>query len=176
MSKSAKTCGRKNWRATLRLLDAIEAGHLLLSVSGRYRRVYMNEGLGGVRRMVEGEERRRVLTRLRDLKRKKLVEERKVASRLRLSLSDRGTHLHLKYQLKSAPTLQNGGKVLVTFDVPERQRLVREMLRSMLKTAGFKMVHQSAWITDRDVVGVLRRVLATKGARKWIKYYSVQEM
>ena len=176
MSKRAKTSGRTVWRSTLRLLDAIDLGLLVLDVRGRYRYAFMEDGLAGVRRMVEGEERSLVMKRLRDLRRKKLIEERRVGTRILLGLSGRGCALHLKFQMKSAPRLPPDQRILVTFDIPERQKPVRESLRATLRKAGFKMIHYSVWMTDRDVMQPLRRHLAAKRIGGWVRFYAVREI
>lgn len=175
MTSHAKSRGRENWRQTLSLLDHVASGLLVFELNPKYRNAFVTDGLAGVRRLVEGEERRRLMRRLRDLKRRGFLEERKKGKAMLLGLTGKGSAYRLKFQVRSAPRLPSGWHWLLTFDIPERQKHLRDRLRTYLKSVGFKMVHQSVWLTDRDVISFVAQVFRESGTTRWLKWYRVQE-
>src|SRR3989344_1531362 len=41
---------------------------------------------------------------------------------------------------------EDGGPIIISFDIPERLRRKRNWLREVIKNLGFKMIHQSVWV------------------------------
>ncbi len=57
---------------------------------------------------------------------------------------------------------------IVSFDIPEEKRVVRNLFRRNLKKWGFKYLHKSVWITKRDVYEKLRNYIEDLGIQKWV--------
>lgn len=57
---------------------------------------------------------------------------------------------------------------VVIFDIPEKQRVVRNLLRRKLKEWGFKKWQQSVWITKKNVTLKLRLLINKLGIEGWV--------
>lgn len=145
--------------ATLRILKAIEGrphtmGDLLAAIfeagyGASYRRILNVAGKHTAAREVS----QRYHNLIYKLKRDGLVEERTSGTEKILTLSEKG-----KAKLEA---LKNRGKlpdvkgykkeeaatfVIVSFDVPERDRKKRDWLRAVLKNLELRMIQKSVWV------------------------------
>lgn len=67
------------------------------------------------------------------------------------------------------PSEEWDGKVrIVIFDIPEKKRVVRDLLRRKLKNWGFKKWQLSVWITKRNVTEKLRSLISELGIEQWV--------
>lgn len=57
---------------------------------------------------------------------------------------------------------------IVIFDIPERNKRVRDKFRRKLKHWGFKNWQQSVWVTKNDVTDKLRSLIEELGIEKWV--------
>jgi phenylacetic acid degradation operon negative regulatory protein len=57
---------------------------------------------------------------------------------------------------------------LVIFDIPEKRRIVRDVLRYQLKQFGFVPLQQSVWVTKRNCTDVLRNYIHKIGIKDWV--------
>src|SRR3989338_153905 len=107
--------------------------------------------------------------RLRYLKQQKLIEMRKICKRLCYRLTEKGWTQALRDKIKTSKAQCSDGKCFVIFDIPEKERAMRNMLRQFLKESGFIRLQHSVWVTDRDVVEPLRQLLQRKKLERWIR-------
>lgn len=106
---------------------------------------------------------------LRDLKRRKLVETKRIGEKLMVRLTERGWQQALRDRIKSTHIKCKGGICIVIFDVPESERRVRDTLRAVLADCGFSMVQKSVWMSDKDVLKPLCALLQGANLRKWVR-------
>lgn len=106
---------------------------------------------------------------LRYLQRRKLIETKKIGQRLMVRLTDRGWTAALRDKVKCTQACRKSGFCFVTFDIPEKERLVREELRYFLKECGFQRLQDSVWMTNRDVIEPLKELLQRRKLEKWIR-------
>lgn len=84
-------------------------------------------------------------------------------------LTDLGTDQALRFKLQSVDNeVWDGVWRLVIFDIPEDQRIARDLLRFKLKEWGFKMVQNSVWATKRNCTLVMRKFIEELGISKWV--------
>lgn len=57
---------------------------------------------------------------------------------------------------------------LVIFDIPEDQRLARDLLRFKLKEWGFVKIQRSVWATKKNCTVVMRKFVDELGISKWV--------
>lgn len=57
---------------------------------------------------------------------------------------------------------------IVIFDIPEKQRVVRNLLRRKLKEWGFKKWQQSVWVTKNNVTLKLRVLISKLEIGQWV--------
>lgn len=152
--------------------DELEVAHAL---QGRYRWVAWRQGIEGLRRVEIEKAERTFRRRIALLKHRKLIVERKLAGRLRLSLSESGKGAYLKKIIRNSADRTDGSLIIVVFDVPEHARRVRGRLRSFLRTSGFRRLQQSVWATKKDVVSALEKWTRAAGVAAWIRVFIAEE-
>ncbi len=103
------------------------------------------------------------------LKRQKLIDAKKIGHQLHVRLTEKGWREALRDRIRTTKSLCKHGQCFVLFDIPERERVVRVMLRRFLKECGFKHLQHSVWMTDRDVIEPLRELLQRKKLEQWIR-------
>ena len=103
------------------------------------------------------------------LKRQKLIETEKIGKRAVVRLTEKGWAGALRDRIKATRGRCKNGFCFVVFDVPEKERVVRDMLRSFLKECGFKRLQHSVWMTDRDIIEPLRQLLQRRKLERWIR-------
>ncbi len=78
---------------------------------------------------------------------------------------------NLTYRSKSTPTKRgrwDGKWRIIFFDVPEKKRRLRDELRSMIRTIGFREFQKSIWVYPYKVPGFLSDILFEEN----IKHYT----
>lgn len=85
-----------------------------------------------------------------------------------LRLTDTGKMRAVHAQMQDAPEKWDGKWRIVIFDIPERRRAARDLLRHHLKSWGFEIWQQSVWATKRNCVDLLRKYLEQVGIADWV--------
>lgn len=85
-----------------------------------------------------------------------------------LRLTDRGRERAILAQLQSSGGKWDGKWRIVIFDVPEKRRSVRDLLRHNLKSWGFNPWQQSVWVTKRNCTEALRKYIQNIGIEDWV--------
>lgn len=158
--------------------DALEAasyGFEILLATRRYQRVLGNEGLEGVRRIIDERRRQDLRAWIRSARRAKLIEARRIGNRLQVSLTDEGRLRLLKRRIGSALLLPRDEMILVAYDFPVSQRKARETFRYFLRTCGFERLQQSLWRSRRDVMIPIMEFIGRIDAQAWIRVFRAEE-
>jgi DNA-binding transcriptional regulator PaaX len=88
-------------------------------------------------------------------------------------LSKEGTHIALTYDIDNMKILQHPWDKkwrIVTFDIPEKIKKVREALRFHLKNLGFKELHRSVFIFPYECQNEIEYIVEFYNARRFIRY------
>ncbi|MDO8576754.1 MAG: hypothetical protein Q7R82_00245 [Candidatus Daviesbacteria bacterium] len=73
------------------------------------------------------------------------------------------------YLSKSEDEIEWDGKWrIVVFDIPEKQKSIRNILRSRLKLWGFKPWQKSVWASKKNITGKLRRLIKELEVDDWV--------
>lgn len=104
------------------------------------------------------------LKRLREQGFIELVSDQQLAYRL----TDKGTEKAVLTSLKFDEKEWDGKWRLCIFDVPEKRRQARDLLRSKLKQWGFIIFQQSVWGTKKNCKKALRGFIRSVGIEDWV--------
>ncbi|MBI2020223.1 hypothetical protein HYS94_02275 [Candidatus Daviesbacteria bacterium] len=87
---------------------------------------------------------------------------------LLIRLTDEGRDRALWEKVRSENTKWDGKWRLVIWDVPEKRRQARDLLRYKLKQLGFKQWQQSVWATKVNCTKLLRDFIRKVGIEDWV--------
>jgi DNA-binding transcriptional regulator PaaX len=65
--------------------------------------------------------------------------------------------------------------MIISFDIPESERKLRNWLRNQIKIFGYTMLHQSLWIGPGPLPPVFLKRLDNLGIRKKIKTFKIKQ-
>lgn len=88
--------------------------------------------------------------------------------KLILKLTDEGFNFQIKEKIKTSDDKWDGKWRLVVFDIPEKRRTARDLLRIRLKEWGFRQLQKSIWICKKDCTQVIRKFIADLGIGEWV--------
>ncbi|MEK7546097.1 MAG: CRISPR-associated endonuclease Cas2 [Patescibacteria group bacterium] len=162
----------------LRVLEAVDDGLIFMEGTRRYPHVAIGQGMEGLRRVFREEEARVAAQRLRDLRRRGQAKARKIGHRSMLVLTDKGKVAKLRLLTRSAPRRPDGKRLVVAFDIPERQRALRQTLRNFLRSCGCVRLQDSVWVSDREIDAPLSawfKRLPTRSSG-WVRLFLAEEI
>lgn len=76
---------------------------------------------------------------------------------------------------KNLKRRKDGKWVMVIFDIPERKRGYRDMLRGVLGSLGFRMLQKSIWVSPYDVLDKMEDFARTYSLYSYIKIFIIEE-
>lgn len=106
----------------------------------------------------------KALKRLREKGMVDFVDEKELIIRL----TDEGRSQALWAKLKFNQEKWDGRWRIVIWDIPEKRRAARDLLRAKLKGLGFKHWQQSVWATKMNCTKVLREFIKQIGTEDWV--------
>lgn len=106
----------------------------------------------------------REIKRLRERGLIDFVSDQKLAYRL----TDKGKQKAVWESVMISDEKWDGKWRIVIFDVPEKRREARNLLRSSLKNWGFNQWQQSVWATKKNCTKALRNFIKSAGIEDWV--------
>jgi len=119
---------------------------------------------GGWNRSLKKAELAQAFKRLRERGLIDFVSDEKLAYRL----TDKGKQKAVWEAVKTDEKKWDGKWRVVSFDVPEKRRQARDLLRDSLKKWGFTPWQQSVWATKKDCTKPLREFINSVGIGDWV--------
>ncbi|MCR4305982.1 MAG: hypothetical protein NUV73_02785 [Candidatus Daviesbacteria bacterium] len=104
---------------------------------------------------------------LKRLREKGFIEFRS-DKELVLQLTDSGRDRALWTKMRSGDEKWDGRWRIVVWDIPEKRRQARDLLRFKLKQLGFKQWQQSIWATKINCTKLLRDFIRKIGIEDWV--------
>jgi len=87
---------------------------------------------------------------LKILKRERLIDFREEGNLSKITITEKGKKKLMIYELDNLeikkPNKWDGVWRIVTFDIPEKQKMARDALRNKLKELGFSQLHKSVFV------------------------------
>ncbi|MFH1433303.1 MAG: hypothetical protein ABIG32_00195 [Candidatus Uhrbacteria bacterium] len=112
----------------------------------------------------------KMIRELKRLQARKLAKVRAEGDKVMFTLTQDGQVLMLARALKDKNgSLPKGKQCFIIFDVPESVRYVRREIRYILKDIECEKIQRSVWVTDRDVVDELVRLIKISELEKWVQ-------
>lgn len=105
-----------------------------------------------------------VIARLREQGLVELISDDKLSLKLTDSGIDKALWLKMRHDSKK----WDGRWRLVIWDIPEKRRLTRDLLRFKLKQLGFIQWQQSVWASKVNCTDVLRDFIRKTGIGDWV--------
>lgn len=90
-------------------------------------------------------------------------------SSLLIRFTDKGKEKAVLAKILLEEDKWDGRWRMVLFDIPEKRRVVRDVLRAKLKSWGFMPWQQSIWITKKNCTKPLREFIKNVGIKEWVK-------
>jgi len=113
------------------------------------------------------------------LKKNNFIKVKNLKGNYAITLTKKGTDKAILSQLKitdDTKKRKDGRWIMIIFDVPEKYRKSRNLLRSILYNLGFKIFQQSAWVTPYDVSEKLEKSLQMHSLEKFVKIFLIEEI
>lgn len=104
---------------------------------------------------------------LKRLREQGYIDLEEYNNNLILKLTDKGREETLLRKILKDETWDGKWRIII-FDIPEKHRKVRNVLRSKLKTWGFSQWQKSAWASKKNIADLLRQFVKQIGVDKWV--------
>lgn len=105
---------------------------------------------------------------IRDLREKGFLETEKDGKKLLIKLTDRGRQEAILKKLLANEEWDGKWRIVI-FDIPEKHRKLRDVLRSKLREWEFVPWQKSVWAGKKDVTGHLRIFIEEVGLSDWVR-------
>ncbi|MBI2338657.1 hypothetical protein HYU95_05755 [Candidatus Daviesbacteria bacterium] len=102
-----------------------------------------------------------------------LIEQIKLKNDILIKLTEEGKGL---ISDGSEEKHWDGKWRVVTFDIPEEKRIIRNMFRRNLKKWGFLHLQKSVWFSKRNVFDKLDSYIKDLGIEKWVVVMEVNRL
>ena len=159
---------REASQATIETVD-------LYSFFLNYQRAIARQGFAYARELKQIHDAQDLKRRLRELKRQRFIEARKIGERIEFGLTDQGA---ITMHLDKLRSNKGAGKIatIIIFDVPESERFIRERFRLLIKRAGFKKLQQSVWMIQGDSYESVKELIQFLKAEKWVSVMRTSDL
>lgn len=104
------------------------------------------------------------LKRLRENGLVELIDDKQLVFRL----TDSGKDRVLWEKMKISNKPWDGKWRIVIWDIPEKRRITRDVLRYKLKLLGFQRLQKSVWASKKDCTKILRNFIKQVGIEDWV--------
>jgi len=154
---------------TVKCLVLTAAGMLFLA-DKPYHQGRILEGREAILGLSDGDEfenRRKIKKTVSYLSLRNYIKGQKREGGVLYTLTDEGRLRLFRIKIRHAPKLK-GVEIIVHYDIPERHRDARDMLRWFLKQNGFVMRSKSCWAIDRDIIHFLYDFIDEHDLGDWV--------
>jgi hypothetical protein len=115
-----------------------------------------------------------------NLKRKNYIKVKNLKGNRAIILTKRGVDKALQAKFKMENIIRqkrkDGKWIMLIFDVPEKYRKSRDLLRSILHNLGYKMFQKSVWLTPYDVYRRTEDLLQEYSLDKFVKIFLIEKI
>ena len=111
------------------------------------------------------------------LKVKGYIKVKNLENKRGIMLTKNGVNRAIKASFKLDKKRRSDGKwVMLIFDIPEKYRRSRSMLRGALRSLGYKIYQQSVWISPYDVSERTEQFLQSHDLEKYVKIFLIEKI
>lgn len=105
---------------------------------------------------------------VRDLRKKGFIETSKNEGKMILKLTDRGREEAIIKKLLNRKNWDGKWRIVI-FDIPEKHRKLRQILRGKLKEWEFEKWQKSVWASKKDLTIPLRKFIEEVDLKDWVR-------
>ena len=114
------------------------------------------------------------------LKRNNFIKTKNLKGKSAIAIDKKGfkklAKIYFKILDQSKTKRKDGKWIMIVFDVPEKLRKSRDLLRSILHNLGYKMFQQSVWISPYDVNEKTEKLLQRYSLDEFVKIFLIEEI
>jgi phenylacetic acid degradation operon negative regulatory protein len=112
------------------------------------------------------------------LKKSNCIRIKNIRGKDTILITKKGQKRVVETKIKIAEKKQRRDKrwVMVIFDIPEKERRSRNMLRKMLYELGYKIFQKSVWVAPYDVLNETEEIIKTLHLEKFVNCFLVEEV
>lgn len=112
------------------------------------------------------------------LKKKGYVKTKPIGSTQGIMLTPKGVKkiLTIRWRSKQKEKRPDGKFLMVMFDIPEKQRVFREILRNALRYLGYEQFQKSVWLCPYDVEKETEEVIQGYNIGKYVKSFLIEKI
>ncbi len=112
------------------------------------------------------------------LKKNGYIKIKNLEKKKAMMLTEKGTRKALKAKFKGerGKKRKDGKWLMLIFDIPEKERRSRTILREYLCFLKFKMLQQSVWICPFDVSAKLETIIRNYSLDSYIKIFLIEKI
>ncbi|MDD5145294.1 MAG: hypothetical protein PHF44_00370 [Candidatus Pacebacteria bacterium] len=112
------------------------------------------------------------------LKKKGYIKTKNLEEKEAVLLTRKGADKILKLKLKESNKKKrpDGKWQMVIFDIPERKRFLRDLLRENLYLLGYQLLQQSIWVCPYDVSYKTEIILNKYSLDQYVKTFLIKEI
>ncbi|MDO8582118.1 MAG: CRISPR-associated endonuclease Cas2 [bacterium] len=136
-----------------------------------YKRTFFGGGTEAVRRRRHREAVRAYRQHIALLKRQQWIQLRHIGNTIQIALTTKGERIAFKEQMKNASSCKTNECIIVIFDIPEQEKIVRQEFRRLLKECGFKKLQQSVWMHQCAVLPFIQKFIQQTKSSEWIRAF-----
>ncbi len=112
------------------------------------------------------------------LKRKGYIRIKNLKNKQAIMLTKEGMGKALKasFKIEGKVKRKDGRWIMLIFDMPEKYRKSRDLLRGVLHNLGYKMFQQSVWITPYDVSEKTEKLMQFYSLDGYVKIFLIENL
>lgn len=111
-------------------------------------------------------------------KRKNYIRVKNLEGKKAIMFTKEGLNKVLKasFTIEGKTKRKDGKWIMLMFDIPEKWRKSRNLLRSILHNLGYKLFQQSVWVTPYDVSEKTEKLLQMYNLDRFVKIFLIEEI
>lgn len=112
------------------------------------------------------------------LKRKGYIHIEQLSGKRGILLTKKGDErvLHIQQKLGLQPKRKDGKWQMIIFDIPEKKKKLREILRSTLRFFGYEYLQDSVWVCPYDVEKETEQFLQENSLDPYVRIFLIEEI
>gem|GEM_PF-364780 len=112
------------------------------------------------------------------LKRKGYIHIEQLSGKRGILLTKKGNERVLRIQQKLGlqPKRKDGKWQMIIFDIPEKKKKLRDILRSTLRALGYEYLQDSVWVCPYDVEKETEKFLQENSLDEYVRIFLIEEI
>jgi hypothetical protein len=112
------------------------------------------------------------------LKKKGYIKIKNLEEKQGILLTKKGAEkiLKMEFKMKEKKRRSDEKYQMIIFDIPEKKRILRNLLRENLKILGYKMLQKSIWVCPYDVLKETEGFIRRYGLDPYVRLFLIEEI